>query len=116
MFLWRAELAEEWADSQKLLTATPELAAWTLASDGITPCDVIEHHDGTLVGINRVVGESFEVTRDTQIRPRVLSCNRSQRRSKARIAKVSRSPRGFRRPTTIVGGKPSLGTLFKTSI
>ena len=67
MFLWRAELAEEWADGQKLLTATPELAAWTLASDGVTPCDVIEHRDGTLVGINRVVGESFEVTRDTQI-------------------------------------------------
>jgi len=33
MFLWRAELAEEWVDCQKLLTATPELAAWTLASE-----------------------------------------------------------------------------------
>ena len=67
MFLWRAELDEHWADCQTLLTATPELAAWTLASDGVTPCDVIQHRDGPLVGINRVDGESFEVTRDTQI-------------------------------------------------
>ncbi len=67
MFLWRAELDEHWADCQTLLTATPELAAWTLASDGVTPCDVIQHRDGPLVGINRVDGESFEVTRDAQI-------------------------------------------------
>ena len=67
MFLWRAELDEHWADCQTLLTATPELAAWTLASDGVTPCDVIQHRDGSLVGINRVAGESFEVTRDAQI-------------------------------------------------
>lgn len=67
MFLWRVELGDHWADCQTLLTATPELAAWTLASDGVTPCDVIQHRGGSLVGINRVAGESFEVTRDAQI-------------------------------------------------
>ncbi|MFN9642295.1 MAG: hypothetical protein ACK56W_20095, partial [Pirellula sp.] len=67
MFLWRAELGEHWADCQTLLTTTPELAAWTLASDGVTPCDVIQHRDGSMVGINRVAGEAFAVNRDAQI-------------------------------------------------
>jgi hypothetical protein len=67
MFLWRAELGEHWADCQTLLTATPELAAWTLASDGVTPCDVVVHRDGSMIGIDRVAGEAFAVNRDTQI-------------------------------------------------
>jgi hypothetical protein len=67
MFLWRAELGEHWADCQTLLTATPELAAWTLASDSVTPCDVVVHRDGSMVGIDRVAGELFAVNRDTQI-------------------------------------------------
>jgi hypothetical protein len=66
MFLWRAELGEHWADCQTLLTATPELAAWTLASDGVTPCDVVVHRDGSMVGIDRVAGEAFAVNRDAQ--------------------------------------------------
>ena len=67
MFLRPAELAEDGRIVITLLTATPELAAWTLASDGVTPCEVIEHRDGPMVGIDRVAGESFEVNRDTQI-------------------------------------------------
>jgi hypothetical protein len=67
MFLWRAELDEHWANCQTLLTATPELAAWKLASDGVTPCDVVVHRDGSMVGIDRVAGEAFAVNRDTQI-------------------------------------------------
>jgi hypothetical protein len=67
MFLWRAELGEHWADCQTLLTATPELAAWTLASDGVTPCDVVVHRDGSMIGIDRVAGEAFAVNRETQI-------------------------------------------------
>ena len=50
-----------------MLLATPELAAWTLASDGLTPCDVIQHNDGMLVVINRVDGDSLEVSRDSQV-------------------------------------------------
>jgi hypothetical protein len=67
MFLWRAELGDHWAVCQTLLTATPELAAWTLASDGVTPCDVVVHRDGSMVGIDRIAGEAFAVNRDTQI-------------------------------------------------
>lgn len=67
MFLWRAELDEHWSDCQILLTATPELAAWTLASDGVTPCDVITHRDSSMVGIDRVAGEAFAVNRDMQV-------------------------------------------------
>ena len=50
-----------------MLVATSELAAWTLASDGVTTCGVIEYHDGALVGIDRLNGVSFDVTRDGQI-------------------------------------------------
>jgi len=64
-----------------MLLATPELAAWTLASDGVTPCDVIQHNDGMLVGINRVDGDSFEVSRESQI-----VCKLNLRSLAARIA------------------------------
>jgi hypothetical protein len=64
-----------------MLLATPELAAWTLASDGVTPCDVIQHNDGMLVGINRVDGDSFEVSRDSQV-----VCKLNLRSLAARIA------------------------------
>jgi hypothetical protein len=47
--------------------ATSELAAWTLANDGVTTCDVIQHHDKTFVGINRFDGDSFEVMRDSLV-------------------------------------------------
>lgn len=67
MFLWRAELGEHWENCQTLLTATSELATWTLASDGVTPCDVVVHRDGSMVGIDRVAGEAFAVNRDPQI-------------------------------------------------
>ena len=50
-----------------MLLATSELATWTLASDGVTTCEVIQHRDGALVGINRLHGESFDVMRDGQI-------------------------------------------------
>jgi hypothetical protein len=46
---------------------TSELATWTLASDGVTVCDVVSHDDGTLAGIDRVHGESFAVERASQI-------------------------------------------------
>ncbi|MBB3204986.1 hypothetical protein FHS27_000753 [Rhodopirellula rubra] len=61
---WQAELGEHWELCHQFLSATPDLAAWTLASDGVTACDVVEHDDGTFVGINRLQGETFDVERN----------------------------------------------------
>ncbi|WP_146536963.1 hypothetical protein [Rubripirellula reticaptiva] len=61
---WQVELGEHWELCHQFLSATPDLAAWTLASDGVTACDVIEHDDGTFVGINRLQGEVFDVERN----------------------------------------------------
>jgi hypothetical protein len=65
--LWQAELSEHWDLCQPLLTVTSELATWTLASDGVSACEVVSHDDGTLVAIDRIQGESFEVERSSQI-------------------------------------------------
>ncbi|WP_145418421.1 hypothetical protein [Planctomycetes bacterium K23_9] len=61
---WQVELGEHWELCHQFLSATPDLAAWTLASDGVTACDVVEHDDGTFVGINRLQGEVFDVERN----------------------------------------------------
>ena len=82
-FLWQAELAEQWSACQSLLIATSELAAWTLASDGVTTCEVVEHGDGSFVGIDRLHGESFDVTRDSQI-----VCKLNLRTLAARLAET----------------------------
>ncbi|TWT80542.1 hypothetical protein CA13_19870 [Planctomycetes bacterium CA13] len=61
--VWQAELGEHWELCHQFLSATPDLAAWTLASDGVTACEVVEHSDGSFVGINRLQGEVFDVQR-----------------------------------------------------
>ncbi len=83
LFLWQAELDDQWSEYQSLLTPTSELAAWTLANDGGTTCEVIEHTDGTLVAMNRTRGESFEVRRDSQI-----VCKLNMRKLADRIIKT----------------------------
>lgn len=66
-FLWQAELGEHWSECQCLLTDTSELATWTFASDGVTVCQVVEHSDGTFVGIDVENGDSFYVQREGQV-------------------------------------------------
>ncbi len=61
--MWQSELGEHWGLCHQFLSATPDLAAWTLASDGATACEVVEHDDGNFVAINRLQGEVFDVKR-----------------------------------------------------
>ena len=91
--MWQAELANDWELCHQFLSATPDLAAWTLASDGVTACDVIEHADGTFVGIDRLHGETFDVCRSD-----LAIC-------KLNIGKLSRSlmPLLGGRPASLIG-------------
>lgn len=62
--MWQAELADHWQLCQPFLRATPKLATWTFAGVGASTCEVIQHHDGSLVAVDRFHGETFDVDRN----------------------------------------------------